>query len=187
MPNKTKSALAAAMKEMLAIKPINKITIKDLVESCGVNRQTFYYHFDDVYDLLEWIFEQEAEQVLPKEIAYDRWREDVLTFFTYLATNREFSLNIYNSNSRTYMLRFYQKKLENCVRGFAILVSENMNISRPDFEFVVQTYTNLVIGYISVWLDNGMQATTESMYAKYLKLMDGSVEYMLGKFCNAGR
>ena len=56
MANSTKEALGSALKKMMAVKAIDKITIKDLVEICGVNRQTFYYHFDDVYDLLEWVF-----------------------------------------------------------------------------------------------------------------------------------
>ena len=65
MASNTKEALAAAMKKLLATKPVDKITVKDLVEECGVNRQTFYYHFDDVYDLLEWVFEQDADRVPP--------------------------------------------------------------------------------------------------------------------------
>ncbi len=51
---------------MMAVKPMDKITVKDLVEICGVNRQTFYYHFDDVYDLLEWVFEEDASRVPAK-------------------------------------------------------------------------------------------------------------------------
>ena len=62
MSSSTKEALGAALKKMMAIKPIDKITVKDLAEICNVNRQTFYYHFDDVYDLLEWVFEADAER-----------------------------------------------------------------------------------------------------------------------------
>ena len=77
MSSSTKEALGAALKKMMAIKPIDKITVKDLAEICNVNRQTFYYHFDDVYDLLEWVFEADAEKNLPHEVKYERWREDV--------------------------------------------------------------------------------------------------------------
>ena len=78
MATSTKKALAAALKKMMEVKPIDKITVKDLVEICGVNRQTFYYHFDDVYDLLEWVFEEDANANLPKEVVYDRWKTDVI-------------------------------------------------------------------------------------------------------------
>ncbi|MDO5459131.1 MAG: TetR family transcriptional regulator, partial [Eubacteriales bacterium] len=73
MANGTKEALADALRQMMKVKPIDKITVKDIVEVCGVNRQTFYYHFDDVDDLLEWVFEDDAERVLPKEVVYEHW------------------------------------------------------------------------------------------------------------------
>lgn len=87
MATSTKESLGNALKKMLTIKPIDKITVKDLVEECGVNRQTFYYHFDDVYDLLEWVFEEDANRTLPQEILYENWRKNVLTFFHYLYNN----------------------------------------------------------------------------------------------------
>ena len=105
MASTTKESLGAALKQMLTVKPIDKITVKDLVEICGVNRQTFYYHFDDVYDLLEWVFEEDANRVLPSEVVYEHWRDDVMMFFKYLADNSVFALNIYNSNSRSWIAR----------------------------------------------------------------------------------
>ena len=84
MASSTKEALGKALKKMLSVKPIDKITVKDLVEECGVNRQTFYYHFDDVYDLLEWVFEEDTNKALPHEIYYDKWRENVIEWFQYL-------------------------------------------------------------------------------------------------------
>ena len=94
MATSTKKALAAALKKMMEVKPIDKITVKDLVEICGVNRQTFYYHFDDVYDLLEWVFEEDANANLPKEVVYDRWKTDVIMWIKYLQENSTFALNV---------------------------------------------------------------------------------------------
>lgn len=182
MSSSTKEALGNALKKMMAIKPIDKITIKDLVEICGVNRQTFYYHFDDVYDLLEWVFEEDANRVLPSDIKYENWREDVTVFFTYLAENSSFALNVYNSNSRLYMLKYYKERLAYCVRCFAAVVSEGHNIDRADFEFVVEFYATCVVGIISQWLDAGMQAPPIVTIDRCLKLLDNSVENMLFRF-----
>ena len=55
-----KHDLAEALCQLLETKTLEKITVKDIVARCGVNRQTFYYHFHDVYDLMRWIFEREA-------------------------------------------------------------------------------------------------------------------------------
>ena len=182
--NVTKEALANALRDMMEIKPIDKITIKDIVEKCGVNRQTFYYHFDDVYDLLEWIFELDADKFLPKTIVYDRWKEDVLIFFEYLINNKEFALNVYNSNSRLYMLRFYKERLAVCVRDFAEIIVEkrNLNISKADFDFVIEFYANGVVGLISQWLDNGMVLPKTITKERFIIELNNSVENMLERF-----
>ena len=142
MANGTKEALADALRQMMKVKPIDKITVKDIVEVCGVNRQTFYYHFDDVDDLLEWVFEDDAERVLPKEVVYEHWLEDVMTFMDYLEKNSDFTLNVYNSNSRLYMLRYLKAKMKACIESFAVIVSEGKNIERQDFEFITEFYAS---------------------------------------------
>ena len=55
--------LAASLKKFMAQKPLNKITIREIVEDCGVNRQTLYYHFEDIYALGKWMFDQEAVEL----------------------------------------------------------------------------------------------------------------------------
>ena len=178
----TKESLAAALKQMMNVKPIGKITVKDLVEICGVNRQTFYYHFDDVYDLLEWVFEEDANRFLPQKVVYEHWREDIMIYLDYLQENSTFALNVYNSNSRLYMLRYLEEKMEGCIRSFAEIVSEGQNIDRQDFEFVVKFYSKCAIGLISQWMDLGMQLPKEITVERILKVMDGSVERYLSHF-----
>lgn len=182
MATLTKKALASAFKKMMEIKPIDKITVKDLVELCGVNRQTFYYHFDDVYDLLEWVFEEDANANLPKEVVYERWETDVIKWFDYLKNNSAFALNVYNSNSRRYMLRYIKGRLKECINSFADIVVEGRNIDKQDFDFVVEFYSECAIGVISYWMDMGMQFPKEVAEEKILKIMNGSVEGMLSRF-----
>lgn len=182
MATSTKKALAAALKKMMEVKPIDKITVKDLVEICGVNRQTFYYHFDDVYDLLEWVFEEDANANLPKEVVYDRWKTDVIMWIKYLQENATFALNVYNSNSRLYMLRYIKGRLQECIRSFADIVAEGRNIEKQDFEFVVEFYAECAIGFISYWLDMGMQFPREIVEEKILRVMDNSVENLMERF-----
>ncbi len=182
MANGTKVALASALRQMMMIKPIDKITVKDIVEICGVNRQTFYYHFDDVDDLMEWVFEDDAERVLPKEVVYDRWLEDVMTFMDYLESNSVFTLNVYNSNSRLYMLRYLKEKMKTCIRSFAVIVSEGMSITQRDFDFVVEFYADCAIGFIAHWMDYGMTLPKEVTRERILRVMTDSVENMLARF-----
>ena len=57
---KTKTELASALKGLMRTKPFNKITVSELVEKANINRKTFYYHFDNIYSLLKWMFDEEA-------------------------------------------------------------------------------------------------------------------------------
>lgn len=184
MASTTKEALGAALMKMMEVKPVDKITVKDIVELCGVNRQTFYYHFDGVYDLLEWVFENEANRSIPRKVVYEHWQEDVLFFFDYLYNNRTFALNVYNSENRLYMLRYLYDCLKTVIRSFAEIVSEGQNIDRADFEFVIEFYAQGVVGLISQWLDMGMQLPKEITKDRFIKLLDNSVENMLARFQN---
>ena len=178
----TKYALASALKKMMEVKPLDKITVKDLVEICGVNRQTFYYHFDDVYDLLEWVFEEDANHVLPKKVIYENWRQDVLQWFRYLRDNSTFALNVYNSNNRQYMLRYIEGRMRGCISGFADIVSEGMNIAKQDYDYIIDFYACGVTGIISRWMDMGMPEMSEQDSDRFLKILDNSVENMLARF-----
>jgi len=182
MASGTKEALGNALRQVMTVKPIDKVTVKDIVEICGVNRQTFYYHFDDVYDLLEWNFEQDANRVLPRVVVYEHWREDVLVFFEYLYENRVIALNVYNSNSRLYMLRYYKDALQSCIRSFAEIVSTDMTVDKADFDFVVEFYAQGIVGLIAQWLDRGMALPKEITKDRFIAVLDNSVENMLARF-----
>ena len=182
MASSTKKALADALKKMMAIKPIDRITVNELVESCGVSRQTFYYHFDDVYDLLEWVFEEDANANLPSEVVYDNWKHDVTLWFKYLSDNAAFALNVYNSNSRLYMLRYIRSRLRDCIRSFSEIVAEDRAIDRQDFEFIVEFYSHIVVGLIAQWMDQGMQLPKEITTDKVLRVLDNSIENIMARF-----
>ena len=78
MSQTTKRALEASLKKLLLEKPLNKITINDITEDCGVNRMTFYYHFKDIYDLVDWILTEDAIKAMEGCQSFDTWTEAFL-------------------------------------------------------------------------------------------------------------
>ena len=74
MPLSTKRALSQPLKRLLSTRTLDKITVKDIVEDCGVNRQTFYYYFRDLYDPLEWNFQDAAENLICIRKDQTDWR-----------------------------------------------------------------------------------------------------------------
>ena len=69
----TKRAIATGLKELVDEKPFNKISIRDITEKCGLNRQTFYYHFQDKYELVNWIYYQEGFAPLMEGVTFENW------------------------------------------------------------------------------------------------------------------
>ncbi len=63
----TKQAICAALKSLMVQKPLDKITVSEIMESCGMVRQHFYYHFEDIYDLARWMFQEEAVSLLAQQ------------------------------------------------------------------------------------------------------------------------
>ena len=88
MANTTKRALAAALKKRLTLTTLDKITIQQLVDDAEVSRKTFYYHFQDVYDLLEWLLIDEGKRVLEGNTTADTWQKGLGNVLEYLQNNR---------------------------------------------------------------------------------------------------
>ena len=100
MSQTTKRALEASLKNLLLQKPLNKITISDIAEDCGISRMTFYYHFKDIYDLVEWSCAEDAARALEGKKTYATWQEGFLNIFHAVQANRPFIMNVYHAVSR---------------------------------------------------------------------------------------
>lgn len=77
----TKRALEISLKKLLLQKPLNKITISDIANDCGINRMTFYYHFKDIYDLIEWICTEETARAINGKKTYETWQQGFCKHF----------------------------------------------------------------------------------------------------------
>ena len=91
----TKKAIEASLKNLLLKKPFDKITINDIAEDCGISRMTFYYHFKDIYDLVEWACEEDAKKILDGKDDYKTWTQGFLNLFEEVLKNKPFILNVY--------------------------------------------------------------------------------------------
>ena len=90
MSNITKHALEESLKRLLLKKPLTKITINDLTTDCGISRMTFYYHFKDIYDLVEWACLEESTRALQGKKTYSTWEEGLLQIFEAVYENKAF-------------------------------------------------------------------------------------------------
>ena len=106
MKTLTEQAFAQALKEIMAKKSFDKITVTELVQHLKVNRQTFYYHFNDLYDLLEQIYISDGERMIGDNRTNDSWEKGMLALFHYIQDNKAFVCNTYYSVNRNYLEHF---------------------------------------------------------------------------------
>lgn len=181
MSDLTKHALAASLKKLLAQKPIDKITVKDIVEDCGVNRHTFYYHFQDIYELIEWLCLEEAENALGPHRTFDTWKKGFNDLYSYLHTNKNILMNLYDSNFRSYLEQHIRSLVRPFIMDFLNIQRQGMNISNEKLEFIADTYTYGVISFAMDWIANDMSSRYENSMNFFLELLDGSMKYTLQK------
>ena len=160
MSQTTKKALAASLKNMLANKPLDKIKITDITEDCEVNRQTFYYHFKDIYDLLEWVYTNEATRAIGDKKTYSTWQEGFTSIFKYILDSKEFVLNTYNSVSREYLERYLYN----------------------DKSFIADFYKYAFVGLVLDWIKRGMKEKPEYIIEKLNILISGNIEKALESY-----
>ena len=88
--NITKKALAQSLKELGSTKILDKITVADITNHCGVNRQTFYYHFNDKYELLNWIYTEDLFKPLTKDLDFFNWGDKLVGLLKYMKNMKPF-------------------------------------------------------------------------------------------------
>ena len=146
MSNVTKQALEVSLKQMMLKKPLDKITIRDITEECGISRMTFYYHFKDIYDLVEWACVEVAPQALQGKKTYDTWQEGLLQIFEAVLENKPFVLNAYRCISRDQMESFLFKLTYGLIRGVVDEKSQGIRIDEDDKNFIAEFYKYSFVG-----------------------------------------
>ena len=178
----TKRALAESLKKLLSSKTLDKITVSDIVEGCGVNRQTFYYHFHDVYDLIEWIFEEDAAMYAETERVPGEWQELFRGLFGFLTENAPLVLNTYHSAGWEYVAFYLRRRLRPPLEQSARVLAEDMDVSEDNLRFVVDIYQSAAAGIIEVWLENDMRTEYNDDIDRLIRIVDGSMSSTLAKF-----
>ncbi|GJM82929.1 TetR family transcriptional regulator [Paenibacillus sp. HMSSN-139] len=178
----TKKALAASLKSRMTHTPLNKITVKDLVDDCGLNRQTFYYHFQDIYELLGWIYQTEAVDAIAGERSYRTWTNGFLKIFKYIEDNRAFCLNTLNSLARSHLDSYLYNVTNSLVMGVVEEVSAGMHVDEADQRFLANFYTLAFTGLIIGWMRDGMKERPERIIEKLSELVDGHFEQALQRY-----
>lgn len=183
MPNEiTKKALEQAFLKLLSEKPFKKITISDITNECGVNRMTFYYHFEDVYSLLDYCLKSEFDKVLNGKYESSTWVEGMQNIFEVCLKFKHLLTNAYHFNSRgnveqvldpiVYQLTYHVVKEE----------ASGHKVSEDNLIFVANAYKHLLIGIVLDWIKDDMKVDYHLVLEKIELMLTGETEWILSKF-----
>ena len=175
----TKRALESSLKKLLLEKPLHKITVSDITDDCGINRMTFYYHFKDIYDLVEWCCQEDASRALAGKKTYETWQQGLLQIFEAVQENKPFILNVYRSVSReqveNYLYQVTYRLLEDVVEEQA----RGMSVRPEDKAFIATLYKYMFVGLMLDWVKSDMKGDPQLIVDRLEQVIHGSIRAAL--------
>lgn len=149
----TKLLLANTLKELLKHKSFSEVTVTEITKLSEVNRNTFYYHFDYIYDLLCWLLEQEAIKKVRDYNTIDDIDDAINFTLDYIDENRDFLTNIINSVGERDLKRFLSKDFMEIIGNFIRLAEKELMVEiDEDYRNFLTTYVTEAISGILIEL-----------------------------------
>ena len=176
----TKRMLADALKAKMGCKPFSKISVSEIIADCGVNRKTFYYHFEDIYALLKWMFEQEAVEVVKHFELVTDYKEAIRFVMEYAESNDHIINCAYDSIGREGMKRFFCADFVGMIRSVIEGVEARFGArSDPEFrEFAARFYTEALAGMLIDWVQEKDKRDKEKTLAYLGTILDAAMDSM---------
>ena len=182
MINQTKQILEESLKKLMLQKPLDKITIRDLTEDCGISRMAFYYHFKDIYDLVEWSCLEDATHALAGKKTYDTWSEGLVQIFDAVYENKPFILNAYRCISRDQIESFLFHLTSDLLMNVVEEKAEGTSISEEDRRFIADFYKYSFVGLMLDWIKQGMKDDYVDLAHKISITIHGSLTHSIENF-----
>ncbi len=178
----TKRAMADALKQLLEKKPLSKVTITDITEACGISRMTFYYHFQDIYDLVDWICEEDGAKAIAGRKSHDTWQEGFLSLCRSVQENRVFIENVYRSVQREQIENFMYRIVHDLLIEVVEEQSKGLQVRAEDKQFVADFYKYAFVGIALNWVKTGMKQTPEQLTEQVSTLINGQIRLALQNY-----
>lgn len=178
----TQKAIMQTFMNILQKKSLDKITVKDIIETTGINRNTFYYYYDDIYDLIDAIFKEETRKVLAEETENCTFYEEYVRAASIVTENKQAIIHIYNSKSKDILYNYLEQVTLFCVRKFVTSAAEKYNLSQDGVEYITFFYSSAIIGSTMYWVKNGMESYPEKILKQIASSFEATIDDMIKDF-----
>lgn len=176
----TKIMLSSSLKKLMEKKPFSKISVSEIVSDCGVNRNTFYYHFEDIRDLLKWTLEREAIEVVKKFDLLINYKQAILFVMDYAEKNKHIINCAYDSIGRDELKRFFYNDFIS-ITGSLFDSAEKSAGKKlaPDYkDFLIRFYTEAISGVLLDWVKDRSSYSPEKMALYLERIIEDEINHL---------
>lgn len=172
----TKEIIARTFTELLDEKPMSKITVKDIVERCGVNRNTFYYHFRDIPDVVEFIMKKKWDEILEAPQEKSSILECMEDMDNLVRSNRKLMLNVYRSVKRDIFLVYMNDVASYIITEYFNKNVHKFNLTSQEIQMLIKYYKCVFVGVLMEWLDHGLESDLAAEMRQVSELLENHPE-----------
>ena len=184
MEQRAKAAIISSFKDLLGKHPIDKVTVKEICTQCGVNRQTFYYYFEDIMDIFKYVIFKELSQDIASNRTFVTWEGGFLATMHYLKSNSKMILHIYNSSywpeANVYFSSLSNRLLSDVVDE--CIEATGAKLTDKNISFIINFYRHVFNGLMIDWVNEGMKDDPETILEKLLLMITGSIPRSVAAF-----
>ena len=173
--NYTRKVIRDAFFNMLNERPLNKITVKDIVTACEINRNTFYYYYTDVYAILSELFQTELQRVIDEYNDTLSWEEGFLVAARFALNNKKAIYHVYNSMQKEELENYIYKVSGNVMERYVERVSSGIMASSADKKLIASFYQSALTEMVHHWIASGMKEDPDIVIRRIGQLFDGNI------------
>lgn len=184
MAVRTKQHICDAFISLLENEPVKKITVQNIVDQCNINRNTFYYHFEDIPALIEYIVEQKADELIARYPSVDSVNSAMLAVMEFAEQNRKIIRHVCSSADRALFELHLWRICEYVITEYGKVIFKTDAISEEDRLIILHAYEDECFGKVMGWINRGMKTDERERLIRFLELRSGVAEMMLNRAKN---
>ena len=177
MPKSTKNQIMNALAGLLQTKRLDDITVTELVDRCGISRQAFYYHFSDLYGVVDYGIQQLLDRLGVTDP--EQWREPLERTLTLLRENRTLVLNVSRAYERSYVERHVRRWAAPLVEARTRLAARRYHVTEDQIGFMTELLTQALASTVLSWVERGMPSSVIERLDDFDILVGGALDYTM--------
>ncbi|WP_299034945.1 TetR/AcrR family transcriptional regulator [uncultured Anaerococcus sp.] len=177
----TKNLIKEEFIKLLEEKSFNLITISEIANKCEINRNTFYYHYEDIYTLVKEVLADEIKKVDQEFDSSSSWEKSLITASSFFLENKKAAQNLFKSidkkDTDAYLYKICESVMSKYIENECLL--KNIEATEEDKALVTNFYRIALVGLLDKWVLDGMDKSPDDFIYRLGKLFDGNIERSL--------